>query len=313
MRHVDIASIDLNLMVVLEALLLERHVTRAGRRVHMSQPAVSRALGRLRRLFGDELLVRVGQAMRPTARGEALLGPLQQVLGQVQDLVAPHTFDAARATGAVRLAAPDIVAYMLGPALLGRMARDAPGLDLEIVQWSSAWREHLASGEVDLTFGQVRGREPGIYTRLLARNTWACVLRRGHPALRRRWTLETYLDLHHLLIGFTSQGGGQVDDALSLMGRKRRVALRMPYVVLSPLIVAESDLVLTTARWLAEKLARATGLVVRPPPVALRPVDIPMVWHERSHRDPRQRWLRATLEELAREAGMLPARHPRAG
>lgn len=311
MRQMDMSSIDLNLLVVLEALLVERHVTRAGQRVHMSQPAVSRALARLRALFGDELLVRVGQRMRPTARAEALLGPLQQVLAGVQGLVAPQEFDPGSATGAIRLAAPDIVAYMLGPALLRRMARDAPRLDLEIVQWSAAWREHLASGEVDLTFGQVAGREPGIYTRLLARNQWACVLRRGHPVLRRRWTLDAYLGLPHLLIGFTSHGGGHVDTALAQMGRRRRVALRMPYVILSPLVVAETDLVLTTARWLADKLARAAALVIKPPPVRLAPVDIPMVWHERSHRDPRQRWLRATLEELALDAGMLPAAHAR--
>jgi DNA-binding transcriptional LysR family regulator len=309
MREVDLASVDLNLLVVLQALLAERHVTRAGRRLHMSQPAVSRALARLRDLFGDELLVRVGQHMRPTPRAEALAATLHRVLGEVQELVAPMDFDPASATGTIRLAAPDIVTYMLGPALLRCMARDAPRLDLEIVQWSSDWREDLASGKVDLTFGQVTGSEPGIYSRLLARNQWACVLRDGHPVLRKRWTLQRYLELPHLLIGFTSQGGGHVDAALAAMGRRRRVALRMPYVILSPLIVAETDLVLTTARWLAEKLARAARLMIKPPPVALEPVDIPMVWHERSHRDPRQRWLRATLEALAREAGMLPRGH----
>jgi DNA-binding transcriptional LysR family regulator len=87
----------------------------------------------------------------------------------------------------------------------------------------------------------------------------------------------------------------------------------MPYVILSPLIIAETDLVLTTARWLAEKLAQRAGLVVREPPVDLKPVDIPMVWHERSHRDPRQQWLRAALQQLAVEAGMLPVKHSRSG
>jgi DNA-binding transcriptional LysR family regulator len=142
---------------------------------------------------------------------------------------------------------------------------------------------------------------------VVARNQWACVLRRNHPILRRRWTLDGYLELSHLLIGFTSHGGGQVDDALAAIGRRRRVGLRMPYVILSPLVVAESDLVLTTARWLAEKLAAKVGLVIKPPPIPLRPVDLPMVWHERSHRDPRQRWLRATLLALAERAGMTPS------
>lgn len=307
MPQVDIASLDLNLLVVLEALLLERHVTRAARRIHMSQPAVSRALARLREIFGDALLVRVGQGMRLTDTAEALLPSLQRVLSDVRELVSPARFDPARATGVVRLAAPDIIAYMLGPPLLRRLSRDAPDLDLEIVQWSSAWHQQLADGEADLTFGQVGGTERGIYSQLLVRNEWATVLRKGHPALRKRWTLDTYTSLRHLLIGFTSQGGGHVDVALARLGRTRRVGFRMPYVVLSPLIVAESDLVLTTARWLADKLAAGMGLVIRDPPreLGLVPVDLPMVWHERAHNDPKQRWLRSVLSELATEAGMV--------
>jgi DNA-binding transcriptional LysR family regulator len=311
MRAALLSTIDLNLLVVLEALLVERHVTRAATRLRMSQPAVSRGLARLRALLDDRLLVRVGRETQLTPKGASLLGPLQAILGGVDELLASRPFVPGSATGTVRLAAPDIVTYMLGPPLLRCMAEEAPLLDVEIVQWSSAWREHLESGEVDLTFGQVRGREPGFYSKLLARNEWACVLRRGH--LRRPWSLEAYLAVPHLLIGFTSEGGGQVDAALAALGRTRRVALRMPYVILSPLVVAETDLVLTTARWLAEKLAQRVDLVVKDPPVALAPVDIPMVWHERSHRDARQRWLRSTLQRLAREAGMLPAVHPPRG
>jgi DNA-binding transcriptional LysR family regulator len=307
MRQVDLAALDLNLLVVLEALLAERHVTRAARRVHMSQPAVSRALARLRETFGDELLVRVGQQMRLTAKAEALFAPLQQVLSEVGDLVAPTTFDPAQAAGVLRLAAPDIITYMLGPPLLQRLAREAPQLDVAIVQWSSSWREQLASGEVDLTFGEAGERDRGIHSSLLVRNDWATVLRKGHPALRKRWCLDTFAELRHLLIGFTPHGGGHVDAALEALGKKRRVALRMPYVVLSPLMVAESDLVLTTARWLALKFAQPMGLVVKTPPVELKlaPVDLPMVWHERTHREPKQRWLRAQLAGLAREAGMV--------
>lgn len=307
MPPLDLAALDLNLLVVLEALLVERHVTRAARRVRMSQPAVSRALSKLRDIFADELLVRYGQQMRLTDKADALLPPLQQVLADLRDLVAPTSFDPARATGAVRLAAPDIIVYMLGPALLDRLAHAAPKLDLEIVQWSLAWRDQLASGEVDLTFGEASPHDRGIHSSLLVRNEWATVLRRGHPALRKRWSLDTFLGLRHLLIGFTPHGGGHVDEALAALGKKRRIGLRMPYVVLSPMIVAESDLVLTTARWLADKLASSLGLVVKRPPAELElaPVDLPMVWHDRAHRDPKQRWLRATMAELAREAGMV--------
>lgn len=309
MRRVDLAALDLNLLVVLDALLVERHVTRAAQRAHISQPAVSRALGRLRRLFDDPLLVRQGQRMVLTRKAEALAAPLGRVLDGVRDLVAPAAFDPKRARGTVRMAMPDIIMYMLGPALVRRVQQDAPDLDIEIVQWSVRWREQLAGGEVDLTIGEAQPGDRGIYSKLLVRNEWITVLRRGHPALRRAWTLDTYLELRHLLIAFTTHGGGHVDAALAPLKRQRRVAVRMPYVVLSPLIVAETDLVLTTAKWLARKLARATGLVLRTPPpeLALVPVDLPLVWHERAHHDPQQRWLRNVLLELATAADMLPA------
>lgn len=313
MQKIDIATLDLNLLYVLEALLLECHVTKAAQRVRMSQPAVSRALARLREVFDDELLVRSGQRMRLTGKAELLLLPVQQVLGDVRDLVSPKKFNPAQASGVLRLAAPDIITYMLGPPLLSRLQQEAPGIDLEIVQWSPDWREQLANGEVDLTFGQAAGGERGIYSSLLIRNEWMTVLRKGHPVLRKRWTLDAFLSLRHLMIGFTPHGGGHVDLALARLGRKRRVGLRMPYVVLSPMIVAESDLVLTTARWLADKLASHVGLVTREPPaeLGLVPVDLPMVWHERAHKDAKQQWLRSVLAELAKEAGMLrPAKRP---
>ena len=301
MPDLDFTSIDLNLLRALHALLLERHVSRAARRAHTSQPAMSRALSKLRELFKDDLLVRVGQTMRPTPRAEALLGPLEEALGSIRDLVSPSGFDPMTATGTFRIAALDILTYMLVPHLLRRLARDAPHVDLQIVQWSHRWQEHLESGEVDLTVGQPAGREPGIYSRLLVRNTWACVLRKGHPALAGRWTTERFAHLPHLLIDVTGKGGGQVDAALARHGLKRRIALRMPYVVLSPLVVAETDLVLTTARWLAETLASKVPLVVKRPPIDLEPVDLPMVWHERTHRDARQRWFREALLRVAEE------------
>jgi DNA-binding transcriptional LysR family regulator len=296
-----LADLDLNLLRSLQALLLERHVGRAARRLGTSQPAMSRALAKLRGVFADELLVRVGQTMQPTPRAVELTPPLEDVLGRVQDLVAGSGFDPLTATGPLRIAALDILTYMLVPKLLTLLASEAPKLDLQVIQWSHQWREHLESGDVDITVGQPAGREPGIYSQVLVRNTWACVLRRGHPALTGRWTAKRFSELSHLLIDVTGTGGGQVDTALARLGFERRIALRMPYVVLSPLIVAETNLVLTTARWLAETMAIHQPLVIKPVPVELAPVDLPMVWHERTHRDPRQRWFRRLLQRCAQE------------
>ena len=152
--------------------------------------------------------------------------------------------------------------------------------------------------------------EPGLYARLLVENDWACVMRRGHPALRRRWTPELFAGLDHLLVTFSGRGGGQVDPRLHELGLSRRIAVRQPYAALSPLLVVETDLVLTTARWLALRLDPGGRLVVRRPPFAMEPVQLELIWHERTHRDPKQRWVRQVLLETA---GSLDPRELRWG
>lgn len=298
----ELAKHDLNLLVALHALLSERHVTRAAAAVGTSQSAMSRTLGRLRDMFGDPLLVRTKVGMVPTARAQALYPEIEEVLARVREVIRPARFDPGEAVGSIRMAAPDIVSYMLVPPLLQRLAREAPRLDLEVVGWSGLWREELERGAVDLTVGIPMGGEPNLYARPLVTHEWACVLRRGHPALADAWTLERFAALDHLLVSLSGRGGAHVDEALAAHGLARRIALRLPYPALAPRIVAETDLVVTSPRWLALKLASAGDLVVLRPPLAIPPVRIALVWHERSHRDPRQRWLR---EALAREAGAI--------
>lgn len=298
----ELAKHDLNLLVALHALLSERHVTRAASAVGTSQSAMSRALGRLREMFDDPILVRTKAGMVPTARALALYPEVEELLARIREVIRPARFDPRAAVGAVRIAAPDIVSYMLVPPLLQRLAREAPGLDLEVVGWSGRWREELERGAVDLTVGIPMGDEPNLYSRPLVTHAWACVLRKGHPALSKKWTVELFAGLDHVLVSLVGRGGGHVDEALAAHGLTRRIALRLPYPALAPRIVAETDLVVTSPRWLALKLASAGDIVVRRPPIPVPPVRIALVWHERSHRDPQQRWLR---DALAREAAAL--------
>lgn len=291
----ELAQHDLNLFVALHALLNERHVTRAAVAVGMSQPAMSRALGRLREMFDDPLLVRTRAGMAPTARAFALYPDVEEILARLRDVIRPTRFDPHEAVGTIRIAAPDIVAYMLVPPLIQHLAQVAPGLDLEIVPWSARWREELERGAVDLTVGVPTGTEPNLYSRPLLTNEWACLLRKGHPALAKKWTLELFAGLDHVLVSLLGRGGGHVDEALAAHGLRRRVALRIPYPALAPHIVAETDLVVTTPRWLALKLVSSGHVVIRRPPMPIPPVSVALVWHERSHRDPRQRWLREAL------------------
>lgn len=295
----ELVGYDLNLLIACHALLRERHVSRAASQLGLSQPAMSRALGRLREMFDDPLLVRVKGGMQPTDRALELYPQVEEVLASVRQLVQPVRFDPRTTTGTIRMAAPDIVVYMLVPPLMRALAERAPGLTLDIVQWQPSWREHLESGAIDLTLGIPSGDEPNIYARALVENHWACVLRTGHPALRAKWTVERFAALDHMLISIRGRGGGPIDAALATRGLSRKIALRVPYPVLSPLLVAETDLVLTTTRWLARKLADQVGLVIRRPPIPVEPIRAPMLWHERSHRDPTHRWFRELLSELA--------------
>jgi len=294
-----LAQLDLNLLVHLHVLLEEQHVTRAAERLQASQPAVSRALGRLRTVFGDPLLVRSGRGLTLTERARALAPRVADLLRATHELTRGNPFDPAQARGTIRLAAPDIVALMLVPPLVEQLASRAPGLGLEVVHWQTNWRHHLEEGEVDLTVGFPSGDEPRIYARPLFEQEWAVVLRRGHPALKRKWSAATYAELSHVLVTVAGRGGSLVDDALSARGLTRRIALRVPYPLAAPLLARDSDVAVTTVRWLALKLAGDHGLVIRQPPVAVPPVRVPMVWHERSHREPQQRWFREQVVEAA--------------
>lgn len=289
---------DLNLLVSLHALLEERHVSRAAVRLGISQPTMSRALSRLREMFDDPLLVRGKSGMKATARALELGPQVDALLADVRELVRPVRFDPSAATGRICIAAPDIVAYMLVPALIRRLAAEAPGLELEIVQWSPDWRRRIDEGELDLTVGIPAGSEANLRSRALVETRWVCTLRSGHPALGAAWTPATFAGLDHILVSLTGRGGGPIDAALAELGLSRRVGLRVPYPLMSPLLVAETDLVLTTPEWLATKLSTQVAIVIREPPLPLPPIRAPMVWHERSHRDPRHRWFRQVVAEL---------------
>lgn len=301
MRDNELRAVDLNLLVPLRALLAERHITRAARHVGMSQPAMSRALSRLREMFGDPLLVSAQAGLQLTPRAQQVQSQLEALLGGVGQLLQGTDFDPAYATGTVRIAAPDFMVYKLLPTVLQEMREQAPGLHLEVERWRPDWLEQLHQGRVDLTIGQATGEEAGIYQQVLVTTDWMCVVRRGHPCLQSAWTAQSFASLDHLLVGVQEDGSrtGQVDEALERLGLTRRVVLRMPYAVVSPLLVAESDLVLTTSRWLASRFTEQVGLVMLEPPVELPPVQLPMLWHERTHRQQRARWVRGLLAQAA--------------
>ena len=311
MQHVhdDLRDLDLNLLVVLDALLAERHVTRAAARIGRSQPACSHALARLRRLLDDPLLVRGrGGAMVPTARALALAPALRQALGAIAvALRGDAAFDPATARRSFRIATGDYAELVLLPALAARLGRDAPGIDLWIAPAAASREElvsDLAEGRVDLVLAPPRRDWPGgIYDRRLFDEHFRCVVRRGHPIAKQRLTLARYCALGHLLVAPRATAGSFVDDALAAIGRQRRVVVAVPHFLVAPHVLVETDLIATLAARIVGHFRGPLGLAELAPPLDLPGFTISMTWHERAHHDPGQRWLRDQLLAVAAAAG----------
>jgi len=277
-------SVDLNLLVVLDALLTERHVTRAGRLVGLSQSATSNALERLRAWFGDPLLERSRGAMVLTPFARALIAPLEQALAGVASLVAPRG-DLATLTQTVRWSISDYGLALFAPRLRATLSQSAPGLDLIATPWAGAdhARAQVSDGTIDLVVtvlaqGATQLRwKPAFTDRLVV------AMRRDHPA-RRKLTLDEWLRYPHVVVSGRGEPTGSLDAMLGSLGKARRVAMVVPSFLAVPSILAASDL---TA--LVPVCLLATGpyprLITRAPPVAVPPFDLGVAWHGRRDRD----------------------------
>ncbi|MCB9591999.1 MAG: LysR family transcriptional regulator [Sandaracinaceae bacterium] len=301
MHNAHLVSTDLNLLVALDALLRERHVTRAARAVGLSQSAMSHALRRLRAVFGDPLLVRGATGMVATPRAEALEAPLRELLEGAEALLARSpAFDPSTAAQVFTLASEDFVSALLVPDLLGRLRAEAPRCDLDVAPYAKAvMLDRLERSELDLAVGVYRELPASIRVQTLFEEDYACVVREGHPRVKRRLTFRQYVDLPHALIGVGERGAAPVDTALAALGERRRVLLRVGHFLAAPLIVAQSDLILTLPRRLANRLARMAPLVLHEPPVEIPGFRVSQLWHERRQRDPAHVFLRRTVAEVA--------------
>lgn len=301
MREVNLAGVDLNLLTALEALLKERSVTRAADSVGLSQPAMSRALARLRSLFDDRLFVRSPAGLVPTPRAEAVAEPLRRALSGVRGILQAPGFDPASHKGHFRILCPDAQSLELLPGLVDRLQRQAPGVDLAVLPSRGDPLDLIEAGEAELAAGRFPFVRPGIFGTTAYRTGFACVVRADHPVAAAGLTLERFLDLPHMLVTVIGRGGGAVDDALAELGLARHVALRLPHFLAAPLVVARTDMVLTLPRGLALRMARLAPLAVLLPPLQLPEFDIGLAWHERFQDDAAHAWLRREAASALRE------------
>ncbi|AAK65729.2 MULTISPECIES: LysR family transcriptional regulator [Sinorhizobium] len=304
MREVDLRHADLNLLVVLNALLDERSVTRAAMRLGMSQPAVSRALARLRALFSDALLVDGPGGYLLTSRAEDLRPLLRNTLAGVSELLDGRTFDPMQATGSVRLLMLDLEAAVLAPRLIASLAVQAPAVDLQVVPPGLRPLEALEADAVDALIGVVEDAPAGVKKRKLYQDNFVTLMRAEHPTAARKLTLERFLELDHVVVSITGTGRAWVDEILARSGRKRRVKVRVPSFFAAVEIAARSDLVMTLPSSLARTAADMRRFVMASPPLDLGSVVISLAWHARHQDAPRHVWLRRTIAAAVADIGL---------
>ncbi len=292
--------IDLNLLVVLDALLEERHVSRAAQRLAMTQPAVSHALGRLRDLLDDPLLVRAGNQMQLTRRAFELAGPLREILGGVRRLVLGDEFDPASAELELRLGMSDYGAWVVLPALLPTLRREAPGIRLDVRQASRVgMAEQVASGELDGALGVFPMLPEGLRVQPLFEERFVCLCSLETLGGRKRLDLEDYLAAPHLRVALQQSPAEEIDSHLEKLGRRRQVAATVPHFSVAPSLLAGTDLVLTIAERMLPDDLDAHGLASFEPPLQLAPFDFVQIWSDTSEDDPARRWLRGKLARAA--------------
>jgi DNA-binding transcriptional LysR family regulator len=299
----DNRNVDLNLLVALDALLAERSVSRAAVRLHLSQPATSALLARLRELFGDPLLLRSARGMLPTPRALELLGPIKQVLDEIDGIIQPRTaFDPGRAEHTFTLSASDYVEYALLPTLVDYLERQAPRVRLAVrpLDLQTVARQ-MEIGEVDLCITGLLNAPAGLHERPLYTERVVSVVRRRHPGVGAHLTLDTFCSLEHILVSVRgSSFSARIDESLAALGRKRHIRLAVPHFLLVPEIVARSDMISALPERLA--LGYANKLRILEPPFKMESFTVGQIWHERNQREPAQVWLRDVMLKLAQKS-----------
>ena len=289
-------DVDLNLLVALEALLAERNVTHAARRLGLSQPALSSRLARLRHQFGDPLFVPAQRGVVPTDRALALQEPLRAALDQLRSVVLQQrAFDPATSQATINVAVTDYVQVTVFLPLFAALREEAPGIRLGLRQLD---REKLPGqmerGDIDLAMLTPSAAPDTLRMRPLFEETYVVILRKGHPAGPDPLDLDTFCALEHVIaaprgIGFS----GQTDLALEALGHKRRVVMAVGNFLVVPEIVATSDLVAVVPRRLVE--GQEARFCITEPPLHIPAFSIAMVWHERTQPAPEHQWFRERL------------------
>jgi len=302
----NIKSFDLNLLLAFESLMIERNVTRAARRSALSQPAMSNALSRLRRVFEDPLLIRTPEGMKPTAVAQSLIPAVRNALDGLRAALEERpVFNARASKRTFHLLANDYAEIILLAPMVKEMHSKASGLTLRVDRPRSLFQPPSPSSlaeSFDLAIGffpDALSLEASLRSEVLWEEQNVCITRANHPSIRGKLSLRQYANAHHAAVFYKSEGPGVIDGLLEQKGYSRRSVVLVPHFASVAFMVAESDLIATVPERLALEFRKRLKLQVLAAPVAIPPFRIMMLWHERHHSDPGHSWLRSLIAETA--------------
>lgn len=294
----DVRSVNLNLLLAFDALISERSVTRAAKRVGVTQSSMSSSLAQLRAVLEDPLFRRTSHGIEPTARAVAVAGDVRSGLASFQRALSPPSFDPATAERTFVLATSDFVELVLLPGLLERVAKEAPGVRLELRPWGlHEVPAELERGEHDLMIGFYDTVPPRHRAERLFEDVFTCIVRQNHPKVGKKLGLKTWLQLEHVLVSQRPGSPTTVDRALAKRGKTRKVGARVSHFLLAPIVVARTDMVAAVSERVADVFAPALSLQRFPPPIPLPSGWVRQAWHERVDADPGHAWLRRIIAE----------------
>ena len=293
---------DLNLLTVLDALIAERNVTRAGQHLSRSQPAISNALRRLRSILNDDLLVRGPNGMLLTPRAEVLREPLREIARLVEERILQEaSFDPAHATGVYRVSMPDRLTLAVVPPLMERLTRMAPAMDIHVMTADRRQAiELLEQDQVDVALGWFDDKPRTLNSEFLADEELYCIYRAGHPIARskRKVGIKTILSYPHLIVSATGGRSAIFDGFLERYNLTRHAHVSVSNYTVVPHLLRHSDMIAVLTKLAASVFEQSFGLTRRRVPPEFGKVSTNMVWHTRSDRDSKQAWLRDQIKTV---------------
>ncbi|MEM6581426.1 MAG: LysR family transcriptional regulator [Pseudomonadota bacterium] len=297
----SLGGLDLNLLRVFDAVMTERHVTRAGDKLYLSQSAVSHALGRLRHTLKDELFIKVPGGVMPTPRAEELAAPIASALRQLEAALKPTEFDPTQTTRAFRIAAHDYFTTLMAAPLARELARKAPGCSFRVRPTAGRALQQLDNQEVDFAisaFGELPDR---FESTPLLQDRYVCVMAPDHELAQKTLTMHRFAKARHLLISPKGDERGFIDQLLAAEGLTRQVAMIVNQFSSAGNIVEHSDLVLTLPERLGKRFEKENGLTLKDCPVTSPRAfnETSIAWHRHYGKHPALEWMRQTICDLS--------------